>query len=313
MHSPKLLKPALALALCLVGTHAVHAVDYDYVGEATFCSGTCDSFAALGGPGNMNNPTPSDLTGTATIATSPSSAFTFADVDPNINFEVFNSNAPAENAIFAPDPDPRCDGVDPGVLCNPTTANPLPLTSDVAALREGPEQGLTTGGTTDANNDLASGTLLLEFIVPPFNDNGAWAILDLATGAAQVCLFFPTAGCISGATEALIFAGSWSQGGSVDTDGDGVTDDVDNCIETVNPAQRDTDGDGHGNACDGDFDQNCVVNPIDLGSFRSAFFTASEVHDLNGDGVVNPIDLGIFRSLFFGTPGPSPAGSLCNP
>ena len=36
-----------------------------------------------------------------------------------------------------------------------------------------------------------------------------------------------------------------------DRDGDGVLDDVDNCPESDNPAQRDEDGDGAGDACDG--------------------------------------------------------------
>ena len=35
----------------------------------------------------------------------------------------------------------------------------------------------------------------------------------------------------------------------VDTDGDGVADNVDNCPRTVNPDQADTNGDGVGEAC----------------------------------------------------------------
>ena len=99
----------------------------------------------------------------------------------------------------------------------------------------------------------------------------------------------------------------------MDTDGDGVADNADNCIETANADQRDTDGDGHGNICDADLDQNCIVNAIDLGQFKTRFFTADADADFDGNGIVNAIDLGIFKNLFFGVPGPSPAGSLCNP
>ncbi|MEC8933820.1 MAG: dockerin type I repeat-containing protein [Planctomycetota bacterium] len=37
-----------------------------------------------------------------------------------------------------------------------------------------------------------------------------------------------------------------------DADGDGVPDDVDNCVDQANPAQADLDGDGEGDACDAD-------------------------------------------------------------
>ena len=36
----------------------------------------------------------------------------------------------------------------------------------------------------------------------------------------------------------------------IDSDGDGVFDDTDNCINTVNPNQADSDNDGLGDACD---------------------------------------------------------------
>jgi hypothetical protein len=39
-------------------------------------------------------------------------------------------------------------------------------------------------------------------------------------------------------------------GGCVDTDGDGVFDDVDNCVNVANADQADADGDGPGDACD---------------------------------------------------------------
>lgn len=48
-----------------------------------------------------------------------------------------------------------------------------------------------------------------------------------------------------------------------------------------------------------------IVHALDLGLFRSVFFSGDLDADFNGDGVVNPIDLGILRSGFFHPPGPS--------
>ena len=97
--------------------------------------------------------------------------------------------------------------------------------------------------------------------------------------------------------------------GGPDTDGDGVSDALDNCVNVANPDQRDSNGDGFGNICDADLNNDCIVNPIDLGIFKGVFFTPDADADLNGDGVVNPVDLGIFKSLFFLPPGPNGSGT----
>lgn len=285
---------------------------YAYDGSATICTSTCDSFAALGGPGGSANTTPSELTGTVDINAPAGGSFGFADVDPNILFEVLNPGAALEAAIFAPDPDERCDGLDPGTLCNPTTANPLPLNSDVAELRESSLQGTSTGGVLDGNGDFVSGTLLLEFTQPPFSSNAAWAILDLGTGVTQVCLSYNVAGCIPGATESTVIDGTWEQDiPAPDTDGDGFADDVDNCITFANPGQEDTNGDGFGNACDADFNQTCSVSFDDLAAFKSFFFPApyNADADLDSSGNVNFGDLARLKQLFFNgaTPGPGPS------
>lgn len=95
---------------------------------------------------------------------------------------------------------------------------------------------------------------------------------------------------------------------AVDSDEDGVPDSIDNCTLVVNAAQRDTDGDGFGNACDTDLNNDNVTNVIDLGLLRLVFFTGDEDADFNGDGVVNVIDLGLMRLFFFQAPGPGAGG-----
>ena len=53
----------------------------------------------------------------------------------------------------------------------------------------------------------------------------------------------------------------------VDTDGDGVIDEIDNCVISRNSEQCDTDLDGYGNGCDGDFTQEMVAGVADFNTF----------------------------------------------
>ncbi len=106
----------------------------------------------------------------------------------------------------------------------------------------------------------------------------------------------------------------------VDTDGDGVYDEIDNCTLVANHDGRDTDGDGIGNACDADIAppvNDCNVNFADLGEMKRTFFSVpvddhwSESADLNGDRSVNFSDLAIMKSGFFSPPGPSGVPNAC--
>lgn len=101
--------------------------------------------------------------------------------------------------------------------------------------------------------------------------------------------------------------------GPLDSDGDSIPNDLDNCITVANDSQLDADDDGYGNACDADFNNDCEINVVDLGLLRAAFFSADSLTDLNGDGVVNVVDLGILRAMFFALPGPSGLTQACSP
>jgi hypothetical protein len=99
---------------------------------------------------------------------------------------------------------------------------------------------------------------------------------------------------------------------SSDFDLDGVVDELDNCSETPNTEQDDTDGDGCGNLCDADYDQNGVVGFGDFGIFAELCFKYSP----SPNEVVchvEPIpgctcgfgDFGFFAGAFGEVPGPS--------
>jgi len=96
-----------------------------------------------------------------------------------------------------------------------------------------------------------------------------------------------------------------------DSDGDCLLDDADNCLLASNKSQYDADGDGFGNMCDADYDQNGVTDIGDFLFFRSCYLqptpygTDCDVADHDGDGEVSPPEFRRFRSLLGLPPGPS--------
>jgi hypothetical protein len=84
-----------------------------------------------------------------------------------------------------------------------------------------------------------------------------------------------------------------------------VPDSRDNCILVPNPDQKDSDNDGYGDACDGDVNNDGIVNSLDVALVRDAFGTRTNRGDTNGDGIVNASDVALVRRLFGTRPGPS--------
>jgi hypothetical protein len=93
----------------------------------------------------------------------------------------------------------------------------------------------------------------------------------------------------------------------LDADADGILDVDDNCTLVANSEQTDSNGDGFGNACDADLDNNGFVNFSDLALFKSAFGTVNADADFDGNGFVNFADLAVFKTMFGQPPGPTGA------
>ncbi|MBN8279771.1 MAG: matrixin family metalloprotease [Gammaproteobacteria bacterium] len=91
----------------------------------------------------------------------------------------------------------------------------------------------------------------------------------------------------------------------LDTDADTVPDAVDNCSLKSNADQFDGDGDGYGNRCDGDLNNNGSTNAQDTVLFRARLGTADAAADINHNGSVNAQDTTLFRQLLGAPPGPS--------
>ncbi|MDA1038402.1 MAG: PKD domain-containing protein [bacterium] len=70
-----------------------------------------------------------------------------------------------------------------------------------------------------------------------------------------------------------------------DQDQDGVLDDVDNCVTASNADQVDTDGDGQGNACDNDDDNDGLSD-----AEEATLGTDPLNRDTDGDGINDPDD-----------------------
>jgi hypothetical protein len=97
-----------------------------------------------------------------------------------------------------------------------------------------------------------------------------------------------------------------------DSDSDGHEKTCDNCSNAKNVNQEDTDGDGCGNRCDPDFNQDGTVGAADFSRlavvFGSAVPPASPNIDIGPEPLDNTIGAADFSNLasnFGGTPGPS--------
>lgn len=189
-----------------------------------------------------------------------------------------------------------------------------------------PPWKLTASGRLPIGTDRAGAdTLLFAYATSgataPPDGTGAIGLIDVVAQTPVSSLVSLTATIVANAADPpvafpvlveplAVIVGS----GFPDQDNDGMPDSIDNCTSVENgPAapdplggiQRDGDRDGFGNACDADLNNDGFVDFLDLGVFKSAFFSTDPAADLNGDGFVDFSDLGVMKTLFFRAPGPS--------
>lgn len=98
----------------------------------------------------------------------------------------------------------------------------------------------------------------------------------------------------------------------VDTDQDGILDSDDNCTLHPNSAQIDSNGDGYGNRCDADYNDDGQIGGPDFERFVAGFLsevgesTYDHAVDCDGDGQIGGPDFSCFVLGFrAGVPGPS--------
>jgi len=149
---------------------------------------------------------------------------------------------------------------------------------------------------------------------------GDGSLMGSNGGAADLLVERPAVGAGGRPAKGLPPLRGFLEMSFVDTDGDGRIDSEDNCLAHANGplsggpgqlSQLDTDGDGYGNRCDPDINNDGMVNFADFGAVRMSMFKTAgspgfnENADFNGDGMVNFSDWGIFRSFWLQPPGPS--------
>lgn len=151
-------------------------------------------------------------------------------------------------------------------------------------------------------------------VIPNFEDNcplthNIEQLDDDNDGVGNRCQPFFASFHVSG----RLCKGDLGNCGPADADGDHVPNRLDNCRDNPNTDQFDADSDRHGNACDGDFDNNSWIDRPDELTFAACVGSSVPVvngpaddpdcteSDLNRDGVVGSPDFSIFLGLCGGT------------
>jgi hypothetical protein len=150
-----------------------------------------------------------------------------------------------------------------GDACDPDIdGDGVPNATDNCPTTYNPDQKISFAATANGKGDACN---------PDIDGDGC-------PNAQDNCPLVANAGSCGKNQVANVPAGSVC---STDTDGDGIDDSVDNCPLVANPDQKDTDGDGIGDACDADIDNDGVLNAKD----NCPLVANPDQADSDGDGV----------------------------
>ncbi len=146
----------------------------------------------------------------------------------------------------------------------------------------------TISGTTI--NLLSAGTTTItavQLALPnKFNSASIRTVFRVGVGDADSDGVFDAEDLCPNTTAGVVVDENGCAAYQKDTDGDGITDDIDNCITTPNADQNDYDNDGIGDNCDDDDDNDGVKDSEDEFPYDSSEWT-----DTDGDGTGNNADI----------------------
>ena len=149
----------------------------------------------------------------------------------------------------------------------------------------------TSGSPVILSWDPASDPLVAGYrILRAPGPNGPWTEVGQTTSPAVTTFSDSTSGAFHYVVKSSV--GRWESAGSNTAtahnggpDFDGIGSTIDNCPETFNLAQSDTDNDGLGDACDPSPTLATSPTLVDIGqSFGGASGASGAVGDLDGDG-----------------------------